>query len=182
MRRRRTAVVVLTLALGVWASGDAVGIAQGLKDHRIAILDNCLPGDPGWDPTGGCTLKAKEGDVSFAEFGALLVSPLTQPPFGHLIGHPSWRNEPSYSSIEAHKTIDVKNEGGRAHSFTEVANYGGGFVAPLNIGLTAAPECDPALVTVLPPGASDRIAGLAPGLHKFQCCIHPWMRAAVRIN
>jgi hypothetical protein len=69
----------------VWASGDAVGIAQGLKDHKISILDNCLPGDPGWDPTGGCTLKAKEGDVSFVEFGALLVSPLTQPPFQHLI-------------------------------------------------------------------------------------------------
>jgi hypothetical protein len=129
----------------VWASGDAVGIAQGLKDHKISILDNCLPGDPGWDPTGGCTLKAKEGDVSFVEFGALLVSPLTQPPFQHLIGHSSWRNDPSYSSIEAHKAIDVKNEGGRVHSFTEVANYGGGFITPLNIGLTQAPECDPAL-------------------------------------
>jgi len=21
-----------------------------------------------------------------------------------------------------------------------------------------------------------------PGLHKFQCCIHPWMRAAVRVE
>jgi hypothetical protein len=175
-------VIAVTLALGVWASGDVVGLADGLTDHTIKILDNCLPGDPGWDPTGGCTLKEQEGDVPFAEFGALLVSPLTQPPFGQLIGHPSWRNEPSYSSLDARKNIDVKNDGGRAHSFTEVANYGGGFVAPLNIGLSMAPECNPALVTVLQPGDNERISGLAPGLHKFQCCIHPWMRAAVRIN
>jgi hypothetical protein len=37
-------------------------------------------------------------------------------------------------------------------------------------------------VTVLPPGEKERISGLAPGLHKFQCCIHPWMHAAVRVN
>jgi TRAP-type C4-dicarboxylate transport system permease large subunit len=23
---------------------------------------------------------------------------------------------------------------------------------------------------------------MPPGLHKFQCCIHPWMRAAIRVN
>ncbi len=182
MRRTRTGVVVLTIAAGLWTTGSVVAVAQGLKAHKIAILDNCQPGDPGWDPTGGCALKEKEGDVPFAEFGALLVSPLTQPPFGYLIGHPSWRNDPSYSSIEAQKPIEVTNAGGRGHSFTEVADYGGGFVAQLNIGLTQAPECSAALVTVLPPGATQQIAGLAPGLHKFQCCIHPWMRAAVRVN
>jgi hypothetical protein len=110
------------------------------------------------------------------------VSPLTQPPFAHLIGHPSWRNEPSYVSIDSRRNLDVKNEGGRAHSFTEVVNFSGGFVSQLNIGLTMAPGCDPALVTVLPPGEKERITGLAPGLHTFQCCIHPWMRAAVRVD
>jgi hypothetical protein len=34
----------------------------------------------------------------------------------------------------------------------------------------------------LPPGATIRVEGLAQGLHKFQCCIHPWMRATVRVQ
>ena len=30
---------------------------------------------------------------------------------------------------------------------------------------------------VVPPGSTVKINGLSPGVHKFQCCIHPWMRA-----
>jgi hypothetical protein len=29
-------------------------------------------------------------------------------------------------------------------------------------------------------GDTQRLDGMASGLHKFQCCIHPWMRAAIR--
>jgi plastocyanin len=35
---------------------------------------------------------------------------------------------------------------------------------------------------VLPPGDSVEIEGLDAGTHKFMCCIHPWMRAAVDVN
>jgi hypothetical protein len=27
-----------------------------------------------------------------------------------------------------------------------------------------------------------QIKGLSPGVHKFQCCIHPWMRAVVDVE
>jgi len=183
MRTMRAGAVVLALLVSCWAVGNLVVRAQVTShDNNIAIMDNCLPGDTGWNPTGGCGLKPHQGDVPFAEFGALLVSPLTIPPNGALIGHPSWRNEPSYLTVDEGKTVHVTNKGGRTHTFTEVASYGGGFVAGLNIGLTQAPACSPALAVPLAPGATDQLTGLAPGLHKFQCCIHPWMRAAIRVT
>ncbi len=46
-----------------------------------------------------------------------------------------------------------------------------------------APECEnPAALTFVPYGGSQTLTGLEPGLYKFQCCIHPWMRGAVRVN
>jgi hypothetical protein len=38
--------------------------------RTIAVLDDCLPGDPGWAPIGGCVLA--DGRVSEAEFVAAL--------------------------------------------------------------------------------------------------------------
>jgi hypothetical protein len=32
------------------------------------------------------------------------------------------------------------------------------------------------------PGNTMSITGLSPGVHTFQCCIHPWMRAAVNVQ
>ena len=76
----------------------------------------------------------------------------------------------------------AKNWGGRAHTFTKVANFGGGFIPDLNGSLVPAPECNPAAVQFMAPGDSVEIEGLAAGTHKFMCCIHPWMRAAVEVN
>jgi plastocyanin len=162
--------------------GLAVTAQVKSNDNKIDIVDNCLPGDPGWIPTGGCLLNEKQGDVPIAEFGALLTSPLTIPPNAFLVGHPSWRNEPSHITTPAGKAVKNTNRGGRAHTFTEVAQFGGGRIGGLNIGLSAAPECSPALTVDLPPGASTPMAVTGDGLHTFQCCIHPWMRATVRVE
>lgn len=172
-----TAVLTYTSQPAYADGGSSSG-----DDNSISILDRCDPKDPGWAPTGGCLLK--EGDVSVAEFTALLTSPLG--PAGTLFGHPAWRNSPSHIVAEKHGTtasINVRNAGGRGHTFTEVANFGGGFVPALNGAITAAPECvqTPA-PQVLAPGQRAQVTGLAPGLHKFQCCIHPWMRATVRVK
>ena len=143
--------------------------------NKIYILDACDPNDPAWAPTGGCTLKG--GNVTAAQFGAQLFTSLGA---GVLIGHPAWRNDPAYVTAREGKSVTVENRGGRGHSFTEVANYGGGVVPPLNGSLAKAPECDAQIV--LPPGDKIAIAGLAPGVHKFQCCIHPWMRATIKVD
>lgn len=143
--------------------------------EKIAILDYCDPTDPGWAPTGGCLLK--DGDVTFAEFNDLLDSILSTA----VVGHPAWRFEPSFVPIEEpNQTVRVTNLGGRSHTFTEVVEFGGGFVPPLNIGLTLAPEC--ASATVLAPGDRVELRGLSGGDHRFQCCIHPWMRALIKVE
>ena len=143
-------------------------------DRQIAMRDDCDPNDPAWAPTGGCLLR--HGDVSFAEFGTELSSPLSL----SVIGHQAWRNDPPYLEIKAGKSVKVRNRGGRTHTFTEVANFGGGKVPnpALNKGLSPAPEC-PASIDV-PAGGRTETARLAAGNHRFQCCIHPWMRALIK--
>jgi len=49
--------------------------------------------------------------------------------------------------------------------------------------MSTAPECaNPGDLTFVPYGGSQTISNLESGLHQFQCCIHPWMRGAVRVN
>jgi len=74
----------------------------------------------------------------------------------------------------------VRNRGGRIHTFTEVANFGGGKVPPLNKGLATAPEC--LVSTDIAAGGKAEVGTLAEGNHHFQCCIHPWMRAVIKVS
>jgi hypothetical protein len=160
---------------GVGADGDACGSARAGGAARRLRPERPRP----WDPTGGCTLK--KGDVTLEEFNDLLTSPLSLA----TIGHPAWRNAPTYLKIKPDKTVNVTNRGGRLHTFTEVAAFGGGRVPPLNVGLTPAPECvTPDIVgpTELPPGARLKVDGLDVGNHLFQCCIHPWMRTLIKVK
>ena len=180
MKMRMVGILAVPIGLlaGAWAIGTVARADDGQEndDINVALLDNCDPNDPTWASVGGC--MNKRGDVTLAEFGALLFTPNSPP--GTLIGHPSWRIQPSHLLAEDN-TIHVRNRGGRTHTFTQVANYGGGFVPPLNGTLTPAPECL-ASPPALAPGASSQVKNLSPGLHKFQCCIHPWMRFTVRVE
>lgn len=146
--------------------------------RHVKILDDCDPTDLAWNATGGCVLRG--GTVTEAEFGVLLASPLS----ASVVGHPAWRNEPSYLRVRSGQTVLVSNGGGRLHTFTEVAQFGGGFVPPLNIGLTQAPECNPGSphVNAVPPGERLQLSSLSAGNHRFQCCIHPWMRALIKVE
>ncbi len=73
------------------------------------------------------------------------------------------------------------------HTFTKVAQFGGGIVPVLNQlsgNLVPAPEC----VALQPddfvaPGAADRDDIIsAPGTTLYECCIHPWMRTVVHAH
>ena len=72
------------------------------------------------------------------------------------------------------------NRGGEVHTFTEVAQFGGGIVANLN-QLAHTPDVAPECAHLeqddfVAPGASYREEVGHGGALKFQCCIHPWMR------
>ena len=78
------------------------------------------------------------------------------------------------------------NRGGEVHTFTEVEEFGGGIVPPLNDlshNPVVAPECaslDPD--DFVAPGATYREEALEhAGTARFQCCIHPWMRLEVKV-
>jgi plastocyanin len=181
---------VLAIGVGITATNSLRAQVRS-SDANIQMMDNCSETDPNYGQFGGCPegapfpgFQSYRGDVTVAEFFALLISPLAP---GDVIGHPSWRNEPSYISVGAGQTVRVTNRGGRAHTFTKVGDFGGGFVPLLNEQMTPAPECganfvpNPEVVFV-GVGQTQTFTSLDPGLHKFQCCIHPWMRGAVRVN
>ena len=169
------------LVVGFVAATAATTYASRSDDgsngsRKIAIEDDCDPRDASWNMVDGC--HQRRGNVSFAEFNGELDSPLSTA----VVGHQAWRNDPSYVVLRAGKTLRVTNEGGRPHTFTKVVAFGGGKVPvpPLNEGLATAPEC-PASVDIAP-GGGTRISGLAVGNHRFMCCIHPWMRALVKVT
>jgi hypothetical protein len=166
---RRTLGVAFAVLLAVAASADSG------KGKRFEITDDCDPADPAWTPTGGCVAR---GEVNNAEFSAALPQ-----------GHPSWRIEPPYVEDRRQDDIRVRNTGGRVHTFTKVANFGNGYVPPLNAAnAPPAVECqggqaNPLVATTtLAPGQDLEVQGLTPGTHNFQCCIHPWMRTVVKID
>ena len=85
------------------------------------------------------------------------------------------------------QSVRARNEGGETHTFTEVAKFGGGFVPPLNAlsgNPTPAAECLASSVgaTIVPAGGLSSPATLSKGRHRFQCCIHPWMRTVVTVG
>jgi hypothetical protein len=167
-----TATVLVATAFG--------GSDGGSGGRQIAIRDDCDPRDPAWNPTGGC--KLRRGDVTFAEFREELVSPLA----ASVVGHQAWRFDPSYLKLEEGQSVRVRNRGGRDHTFTKVAEFGGGSIPDpeLNFGLIRAPECEPVPVGprgVVPPDGRTTVSGLAVGNHRFQCCIHPWQRALIKV-
>ena len=178
MTRNRVLGLVALLALAAAVFAAATPASRSGDDHdgkRIAIRDDCDRRDPGWAAVGGCT---KRGDVSLAEFAGENDSPLAS----SVVGHQAWRNDPPYLEIKQGSKIRVKNEGGRVHTFTEVAAFGGG-IAPnpaLNEGLVTSPEC-PGSVEIAPGGRAT-VSGLAVGNHRFLCCFHPWMRALVKVK
>lgn len=187
MRRVGIFVTLFTCVGLLVAAAATVDVSAEKEKQRgkreVRMWDDCDPTDLNWNRTGGCSLS--EGQVTEAEFIAYLFSPLHP----SQIGHPAWAFEPSYLTIKAGKSVAVSNEGGRTHSFTEVANFGGGVVPPLNQSrpgsgappLTPAPECV-AGFTPIPGGGTSVVEGLTPGDHKFQCCFHPWMRALVKVS
>jgi plastocyanin len=106
----------------------------------------------------------------------------------------AWEYGGGQGRIRLGQSLQVDNKGGETHTFTVVANFGGGRVPPLNDrsgNTVVAPECvaganatnvdikSGAGISVTT-GASGAIK--TRGTFKVQCCIHPWMRTTVTVQ
>lgn len=101
---------------------------------------------------------------------------------------PGWDFEPDALKIKEGGTLLVSDQGGEPHTFTEVRDFGGGFIAGLNTGETTVPECVGGFSNVavartrIIQGSQTQVVGLSKGVHHFQCCIHRWMRVTVEVK
>src|SRR5229473_2096128 len=101
---------------------------------------------------------------------------------------PNWDFEPDTVRIKQGSILSVVDQGGEPHTFTEVAQFGGGFVTGLNGGEATVPECAGGFSnlavakTRILQGSHIEVTGLSKGEHRFECCIHPWMRVKVEVK
>lgn len=184
------AIVVCTLAIGCGeaepptaAALDDASAAPAFVTgggRQIVMLDACDPAS--FNEAFGfevCTPPTGRAGIPFNTFIALLEKNQRVD---------AWRFAPDRIKIHRATTFALPNLGGIPHSFTEVAEFGGGFVDLLNVlsgNLDPAPECvHPTIpgaphpdVDLIPGGGTGEIT-IEPGAgRKYMCCIHPWMRA-----
>jgi hypothetical protein len=166
---RRTIGVTALAVFALWLVTP--GMASAGEARNIGILDRCDPasfnavlGD------GACIMR--NGGVPFDTFLERV-----NPKDG---GHNAWRFTPEQVRLNSGQFLRLDNRGGEVHTFTEVANFGGGFVEELNAAL---PPGTPPARPIGPPrfiDAGEQIDLAVPaGTHLFECLIHPWMRTTV---
>ena len=189
----RTTTAKLCLAGGVLTVAVAMlALAQGTPDHdsrwhddsprvaQVVALDECDP----------VTFNAALGP-DFCKNIALGASTTLANLFAEAAAgtpDPNWDFEPDTLKIKEGTIVSVVDQGGEPHTFTEVENFGGGFIPLLNNGQATVPECAGGFSRVavartrLLQGSSVQITGLSKGTHHFECCIHPWMRMNVEVK
>ena len=172
---RKRVVMVLSIAGGL-AVLAAATLGFGFDVRIVQMKDQC-------DPTsfnaaiGPGTCVGHNGGVSFDTF--LSVLRRTQR-FG------AWHFAPREVRLHDGQPFQARNDGGEAHTFTEVDEFGGGIVPLLN-QLSGNPEPAPECLQLgrgdfIAPGDSTEPEVESRGTHHCQCCIHPWMRADVTVQ
>jgi plastocyanin len=174
------AAVVLGCAL--WTVAHAVA-QQLTSPEQIIALDEC-------DPVTFNAVLGPDFCRNIA-LGALGFATTLQDLFAKAASgtpDPGWDFEPDVLTIKEGTTVSVVDQGGEPHTFTEVKKFGGGFIDGLNAGEETVPECVGGFKNVevaksrIIPGSHTEVKGLSKGEHRFQCCIHPWMRATVHVK
>jgi plastocyanin len=144
-------------------------------DLQVSMRDSCdIATFNAGLGAGTCT---HQGSVTLAQFNTELDA--TQ-------RVAAWTFDPTALTIHVGDRLVARNDGGEKHTFTEVANFGGGIVPALNQASgnpTETPEC--AALTAgeqVSPGSSfSTDEATTVGTEHYQCCIHPWMRATVTV-
>jgi plastocyanin len=169
-------VVSCLMLAGALETEKAPGIAQ------VVALDECDPATFNAPTAVGadfCKNVALGASTTFANLFAEAATPKPDP---------NWDFEPDTLAIKHGTILSVVNQGGEPHTFTEVAQFGGGFIPGLNNGAAPAPECAAGFSSVavartrILQGSTSQVIGLSKGEHLFQCCIHPWMHFTVEVK
>ena len=189
MRVSLPGVVLATIVIGLAACSDASmptkpGVSppstlradRSSHDHTkmVRLMDECDPGS--FNAAIGAGTCVRNGGMKFDQF----VSVLTR-----LQSVPAWKFAPDNVNIRVGDILAATNTGGEGHTFTEVEEFGGGVVDFLN-ALSGTPKKAPECVALglsdlVAPGATKSEVTDEAGDEKYQCCIHPWMRAVVHI-
>jgi plastocyanin len=156
----------------------AVGASAASTTRQVQVLDDCDPAT--FNAALGPGTCVKDGTTTFSEFIAQLLAQGRAP---------AWRFTPGQLSLDTGGVLQANNRGGEDHTFTEVASFGGGCIAALNdlLGLTPVPECagfpgGAFAATRVPPGGTVTTSPLSPGVHRYECLIHPWMQTTVTVG
>lgn len=148
---------------------------QGGTERVVSMMDACDPDT--FNAAIGPGTCVRSGGVPFDNFIAQLQKHQS-------IG--AWHFAPGSTTAKVGQTFLAINRGGEEHTFTEVAEYGGGIVPTLNQlsgNTTVAPECLALEADDhVPAGGTYREHLNESGVKKFQCCIHPWMRLEARVT
>ena len=143
--------------------------------RRFEIHDACDPAS--FNAVIGPGTCTRPGGMKFGQF----IEQLTK---HQSVG--AWSFSPPNVNLRLGQSFVALNRGGETHTFTEVEDFGGGINGTLNQlsgNPVPAPECTAlAPSDFLPPGATFNDTPDAVGTEKYQCCIHPWMRATVTIR
>jgi len=163
------------LALSLFAVAACSDSNSPKVDAQVSAQDQCDPAS--FNAALGNGACVKQGSVTLTAFNNELNAT-------HQVA--SWQLVPNSFTIHVGQAITVTNKGGEKHTFTEVANFGGGIVPALNSASgnpTEAPECAAlAANAMIASGATFRTdAAMDAGVEHYQCCIHPWMRATVTV-
>lgn len=162
--RRR--VVLPTLCLLALVALPATTLARDTT--KVFVMDRCEPEsfDAAVEP-GTCV---RNGGVTFEKFARRL-----NPQDG---GHNAWRFSRHDVVLGPDQRLTLINNGGEVHSFTEVADFGAGFVPELNAALPpGTPPAQPVGdLNFMAAGETLELEPLPAGTHRFECLIHPWMR------
>ena len=174
--KRRLATVAGIVALLVLV--PAAGSSAASATRQVQVLDDCDPAS--FNAAIGPGTCIKDGGTTFSEFIAQLQAQDRAP---------AWRFAPAQLKLDPGGALVAHNGGGEDHTFTEVATFGGGCIAALNdlLGLTPVPECagfpgGAFAATLIPPGGTVTTASLPPGIHRYECLIHPWMQTTVTVG
>jgi plastocyanin len=173
MRRSFLFLAVALAPVAIAACSDSNSL---FGDASVSMQDQC--DSASFNAALGPGTCVRQGSVTLAQFNTELAA-------NHSVA--AWQFAPTELTLHLGQSIQATNNGGESHTFTEVAQFGGGMVPALNAASgnpIEAPECAALATNTLIPagGVFTTSPETESGTEYYQCCIHPWMRTTVNVT